>query len=80
MRIQSFMGTVGARTTMFICIEIFFLYIYKYLGRHRPSLLSFIQFTKVSNRYLILCGNATSDRNYSYLISSENLFSEFSPN
>ena len=54
-------------------------YIYKYLGPDKPSLLSYIQFPQVSNRYLISCENGTGDKNYPYLISSENFFSQFLP-
>ena len=50
-----------------------FLYIYKYLGPDKPSLLSYIHFPQVSNRYLISCGNARGDKNYPYLISSEKI-------
>ena len=44
-------------------------------------MLSFIQFPQVSERYLISCGNVTGDKNYQYLISSENfLLRKFYPN
>ena len=39
-----------------LIIECFF-YIYKYLRPDKPSLLSFIKFPQVSNRYFISCGN-----------------------
>ena len=61
------MGRVDVRKTVFLLK--FFFYIYKYLGRDKPPLLSFIQFLQVSNRYLILCGNSTGDKNDPYLIS-----------
>ena len=63
--------SVFAQLSVFIEI---FVYIYKYLGPDKTSLLSFIQFPQVSNRYLISCGNATGDKKYPYLISSETFF------
>ena len=48
-----------------------FFYIYKYYKPDKPSSLSFIQFSLVSNRSIIFCENATDDKNYPYLISSE---------
>ena len=60
-----------------LCLFIeFFFYIYTNLGPDNPSLLSFIQFPQVSNRYLMSCGNATGDNDCPYLISSEKKFCE----
>ena len=74
------METVGVRSTMFIYWN-FFFYIYKYLGPDKPSLLTFVQSPQVSNRYLISYGNSTGEKNYPYLISSENFFfRNFYPN